>query len=178
MGSGMTLRDKPLLSAEISQIRHAAWKAIGPLKPAADPIGWGKRTNAGRALRAYHLVYFSLVELLEFPRSGRGGTIAWSIPVECDGQIASIDHRKMGLGVFSSAEPKDELMAEQIVRIRGEDSWVGIVATEAFFGWAEHVLVQVAILHGKLKTGEEIADLAGVERLEKFKTAPDLAARR
>jgi hypothetical protein len=55
--------------------------------------------------------------------------------------------------------------------LRQEAGWLGIAAIEAFFSWTEHVLIHIAILQGKLKTAEEVADLAAAEWSEKVKTA-------
>ena len=55
--------------------------------------------------------------------------------------------------------------------LRREAGWLGIAAIDAFFSWTEHVLIHMAILQGKLKTGEEVAALAVAEWSEKVKTA-------
>jgi hypothetical protein len=55
-----------------------------------------------------------------------------------------------------------------------EASWLGIAAIDAFFSWTEHVLIHIAILQGKLKTGEEVANLAAAEWADKVKTAIQL----
>jgi translation elongation factor EF-4 len=57
-----------------------------------------------------------------------------------------------------------------------ESSWLGIAAIDAFFSWTEHVLIHIAILQGKLKTGEEVADLAAAEWAYKVKTVTDVEA--
>jgi len=107
-----------LEAAEIELIRERATKAIAPLKPPekGHKYSWGSnRTRAGQQLPEYYLVYFLLVELLGFPAGGQWEKVAWTIPVEFDGHAALIEHRKMGLGVFSAAKPEDEVVAEAIV---------------------------------------------------------------
>jgi len=54
---------------------------------------------------------------LEFGHGGRWEKVAWTIPVDYDGNLALVEHRKMGLGVFSGATPDDERGAEGIVRL-------------------------------------------------------------
>jgi hypothetical protein len=249
-------RPKTKLSTkEIEAIREGVAKAITPLKPADRTrryeIG-ATRTKAGRRLPEHYLVYFLLVELLKFPHSGREEKVAWTVPVEYESSIAFIEHRKLGLGIFSPATAEDELVAEQIVKaiergvkaatpffdhlaseavdgsrlnvknnsawlfsryeylrdqfrekatsaearkgevekteesfpngtktesysmpafgLRQEAGWLGIAAIEAFFSWTEHVLIHVAILQGKLKTGKEVAALARAKWSEKVKT--------
>lgn len=245
-----------LSAKEIDVIRERVTKAIAPLKPVERggryAIGT-TRTKSGQGLPAYYLVYFLLVELLKFPHGGRGEKVAWTIPVDFDGNLALIEHRKLGLGVFSAATPEDELVAERIVNaiqrgvkvaksffdhlateavhnsklnvknncawlfsryeylrdqfrekassaearkgeverteetladgtkvvsswmpafaLRQEAGWLGIAAIEAFFSWTEHVLIHIAILQGKLKSGQEVADLAAAEWSEKVKVA-------
>jgi hypothetical protein len=203
-------------------------------------------------------VYFLLVELLKFPHSGQEEKVAWSIPVDFDGAAAFIEHRKMGLGVFSEVTPESEAIAEGIVAavVRGvkaaspffdhlaaqaisgsnlnvrnnspwlfsrytylrdqfrekmasvkseslfeveetevelpdgtkekswavhysdtqEARWIGIAAIEAFFSWTEHLLIHIAILLGKLKTGNDVAAMAESEWSEKVKKAIDLSS--
>lgn len=58
------------------------------------------RTEAGRSLPPYYLVYFLLVDLLKFPSLGQWEKTAWTVPVRFRGRLYGIEHRKMGFGVF------------------------------------------------------------------------------
>lgn len=111
--------NKLILTAnEMEQIRAQAARAIAPLKPPEKGCKYkwgGARTDAGRELPPYYLVYFLLVDLLNFRRSGVDEKVAWSIPVDFNGCAATIEHRKLGLGVFSSKSPEDEAIAKEIV---------------------------------------------------------------
>lgn len=114
----MARRKLVLETAEIELLRERAAKAIAPLKPPVKDhkYRWGdKRTQAGDELPAYYLVHFLLVELLGFPSGGRWEKVAWTIPVDFNGDAALIEHRKMGLGVFSAGTPEDEAVAAEIV---------------------------------------------------------------
>src|SRR6185295_6297860 len=51
----------------------------------------------------------------------------------------------------------------------------GIAAIEAFFSWTEHVLILIAILQGRLKTGMDVARVAQGDWSEKIKAAVDLS---
>jgi hypothetical protein len=250
-------RSKTKLSPEeIETIREKAMKGIAPLKPAELNSRYEMgtiRTKAGYKLPQHYLVYFLLGELLKFPYGGRGEKVAWSIPVDYGGSFASIEHRKLGLGIFAAGTVGDELVAEHIVRavkkgvkaaipffdhlageaveasrlnvsnnsawlfsryeyfrdefreraaladarkyevektegtsangtrvesysmpafrLKQEAGWLGIAAIEAFFSWTEHVVIHIAVLQGKLKTGKEVADLAAAEWSQKVKTA-------
>jgi hypothetical protein len=59
-------------------------------------------------------------------------------------------------------------------RLRQEASWVGVAAIEAFFAWTEHVFVQIAIILGRVTTGDEIAKLIEEDWAAKFKKALDI----
>ncbi len=69
----------------------------------------------------YYLVYFLLVDLLQFPHMGEWEKTAWTVPVRLDGRLYGIEHRKMGLGIFApsqevgarrSGKPTDENEAD------------------------------------------------------------------
>lgn len=121
-----------LSAVEIEVLRERASKAIAPLKPAERThlyeLGT-TRTKAGYKLPAYYLVYFLLVELLKFGHGGRGEKVAWTIPVEYDGNFALISHRKLGLGIFAKATAEGELVAEHIVKAIAR----GVKAANPFF---------------------------------------------
>lgn len=62
-----------------------------------------RRTEGGRNLAHYYLVYFLLVELLRFFNFGRSEKIAWSIPIGFEGTTYLVDHRKFGVGCSVNA---------------------------------------------------------------------------
>lgn len=109
---------------DFDTVRERALKAIYPLK-AADtgslaPRGFlfeAKRTEAGRTLPPYYLVYFLLIDLLGFKNLGHFDKVAWSVPVEYEGKAFLIEHRKFGLGVFASDLPSDEPAAAEITKL-------------------------------------------------------------
>lgn len=115
----MTHRD---LSPELEHVRQKALRAIAPLKPVdastkADPklLFNARRTDAGRQLPPYYLVYFLLIDLLDFKNIGQFEKVAWSVPVDYEGQAFVIEHRKLGLGVFAEDPGRDEEAAREIV---------------------------------------------------------------
>jgi hypothetical protein len=129
-----------LTDDELERLRIKALAAIAPLKPATerlDVYDSGRRTRAGQSLAPYYLVYFLLVELLRFRNLGRGEKVDWSIPVDLDGRIAFIEHRKFGLGIFarstgepfSEASPEDEKVAELIAPLVNK----AVMVAEPFF---------------------------------------------
>lgn len=115
----MTLQN---LSPELERVRQKAERAIAPLKPVdantkADRmlLFTDRRTNAGRQLPPYYLVYFLLVDLLEFRNIGPCEKVAWSVPVDYKGQAFVIEHTKFGLGIFAEDAVRDEESAREIV---------------------------------------------------------------
>ncbi len=259
----------------MQKIRDSALEAIGELVPAGPPQSQAEgkglllssRTNGGRSLPEYFLVYFLLVDLLEFPHLGQWEKSAWTVPVRYRGRLYGVEHRKMGLGIFAPnldpkanmstrpneeqeadsreiatlilkaikvAEPYFSWRAEQAaataafnvlnksqwlfdryeffrnrrtalideakagreekhitktklsdgsVMTEGfypayslliEAEWNAHAAIDAFFSWTEHAFIHLAILQGRLRTGEEVSRIAEADWKSKFKLALDL----
>lgn len=55
--------------------------------------------------------------------------------------------------------------------IKRNREWVALSAIDAFFSWTEHIFIHIAILNGKVTTGEDVANLADSEWAGKFKSA-------
>jgi hypothetical protein len=125
----------PLLSKEIETLREQTLRAISPIKSPDSDAQLGKllweaqRTKAGRDLPHYYLVYFLLVELLRFPKFGKLEKIAWSIPIDFDGTIYMVDHRKFGVGVFCENPDAHEDHAKRIVSLISK----GVEVADPFF---------------------------------------------
>ncbi|WP_421937611.1 hypothetical protein [Phenylobacterium sp.] len=131
-------------------IRAKAAAAIQPLKPATtdtpasrDFLFAAKRTNAGRQLPPYYLVYFLLVDLLEFRNLGRWEKTAWCLPVDYRGTAYLIEHRKLGLGVFAAEGPQAEADATQIARLVHK----GVTAAEPYLAWRAEQAVNASKLN-------------------------------
>lgn len=101
--------DQTSLPLAMQKIHEAALKAIGELEPARAPksreeergLFLCSRTEGGRDLPPYYLVYFLLVDLLGFPNLGQGEKRAWTVPVRYRGRLYAVEHRKMGIGIFA-----------------------------------------------------------------------------
>src|SRR5687767_4521076 len=90
-----------VLPPALEAIRRAARKAIGEIRLVGEggkdsETCWfhGERTEAGRSVPPYYLIYFLFVELLEFPDLGRSEKVAWSVPIDYKGKVFIIEHRK------------------------------------------------------------------------------------
>lgn len=129
---------KSPLPTELEAIREKALRAIRPLKPLDsstehDPktLFLARRTDAGRGLPPYYLVYFLLVDLLGYPHAEKWEKTAWSVAVDWNGRGFLIEHRKMGLGVFAQDVERDEAAArELVIRIHK-----AVRAAQPFFEW-------------------------------------------
>lgn len=264
-----------LLPPKLEAVRKKALHALREVQSAGPPqssaeskaLSLASRTNGGRSLPEYYLVYFLLVDLLGYQDLGQWEKVAWVIPVRYQDRLYSIEHRKFGVGVFapnddptammsgipsdqaesdareiaaainkavSIAEPYFEWRAEQaastsrlnvinasdglfdryvffrdkfrslaeeaerrkderkIVKrtlpdgtkatsrsssaylIWREARWNAQAAIDAFFSWTEHSFIHLAILQGRLRTGDEVAALATADWKAKFKGALDL----
>jgi hypothetical protein len=122
---------------ELEPLRKAAFRAISPVKPSDDSsvgvqqLFFARRTTAGRELPPYYLVHFLLVDLLGFDNRGQFEKVAWSVPIDFNGQAFAIEHRKMGLGIFSADPETDEDAAREIVvRIKK-----AVAVAQPFFDW-------------------------------------------
>lgn len=60
-------------------------------------------------------------------------------------------------------------------QLRREADWNAQAAVEAFFSWTEHAFIHIAILLGRLKTGDDVAKLAESDWKAKFMAALDLS---
>lgn len=138
------------LPPAMQRVREAASKAISALEPAGAPnsqieekgLFLSSRTNGGRNLPPYYLVYFLFVDLLGFPNLGQWEKVAWSVPVRYRGRLYGIEHRKMGLGIFApnldpsarmSTTPSEE--AEADARDIASLIKKGVATAEPYFEW-------------------------------------------
>ena len=104
------------------RIKERAARAITPLKPAdkqsvapKDMLSAAKRTNAGQHLPEPYLVYFLLVDVLDYKDLGQWEKLAYSIPVDFNGTAYLVEHRKFGLGLFAADPEAQEDDATTIV---------------------------------------------------------------
>ena len=132
--------------------------AIAPLIPANDSTAApndfpfsAQRTRAGRRLPPYYLVYFLLVDLLNFKNLGRFEKVAWSVPIDFQGRAFLIEHRKLGIGVFAEKLPDDEAAADEIVRLLH----AGVQVAQPYF----EQLASAAVAGSRLNVVNRSSDL-------------------
>jgi hypothetical protein len=138
------------LPPSLESAREAARKAVLPIKAAdsnteADQkfLFTATRTDAGRKLPPYYLVYFLLVDLLGFPNLGRFEKLAWSVPIDFEGLAYLIDHRKFGVGVFAREGEESERQARRIVGLIHN----GVAVAKPFFRWMAENAVRASELN-------------------------------
>jgi hypothetical protein len=126
------------LPPELVRIRDTALRAIQPIRPpdantrAPEHFVFkAERTKAGDNLPAYYLVYFLLVDLLGFRDLGQSEKVSWSVVIDYNGKAFVIEHRKLGIGVFTDKPQENESAAADIVRrIQG-----AVKVARPFFDW-------------------------------------------
>ena len=165
----------PTVPSNMSDLARAALKELEPAGPPRSPdepraLMLSARTEAGRGLPPYYLVYFLLIDLLEFPSLGQWEKSAWTVPVRYHGRLYSIEHRKMGLGVFEPNPAPDARMSGRPSQ-QGEADATAIVeaikrtvsVAEPYFRWR----AQQAVATSDLNVVNKNSDL--FERYEYFR---------
>lgn len=111
------------MAFDIEKYKQTALKILYPIKLTDNNTSAKEnflfsaaRSDAGRGLPEYFLVYFLFNDLLQFKNLGRFEKIAWSFPIDYNGKAFLIEYRKFGVGVFVQDKEKDELEAEEIVK--------------------------------------------------------------
>ena len=59
-------------------------------------------------------------------------------------------------------------------QLRRNAEWLALSALDSFFSWTEHIFIHLAILNGKVVSGEDVANLADNDWVVKFKKAIDI----
>ncbi len=142
---------KPLpIPPELEPVRAAARRAIAPIKTADENteaeqkfLDTATRTEAGSKLPPYYLVYFLLVDLLGFPNLGKFEKLAWSVPIDFEGDAYLVEHRKFGVGVVARAGDKWEKQAERVVELLHK----GVASAKPFFRWMAENAVRESTLN-------------------------------
>lgn len=129
---------KPQVPPEFAPVIQAALRALGPIretdantKAEKHFLISAKRTEEGRDLPSYYLVYFLFVDLLGFKNLGQSEKVSWSVPIDFHGTAYLIEHRKLGLGLFAH-DPSAEREAAKEIVIRVQKA---VKAARPFFDW-------------------------------------------
>lgn len=165
------MTDATSVPTEFEPLVERVRNALAEIRPAGPPMpGESKalmlssRTKSGRALPAYYLVYFLLVDLLGYQDLGQWEKVAWIIPIRYQGRLYSIEHRKFGVGVFSpnhdpnarmGAPPSDQAEADASEIVRAIKKAIKIAAP--YFEWRANQAASTSQLN-VLNSSSELFD--------------------
>lgn len=143
---------------EFKFIQERVLRVIKPIKPAnestqaeKDFLFAAKRTQAGRSLPPYYLVYFLFVDLLGFKNLGQFEKVSWSVPIDYRGRAFLIEHRKFGLGIFARDSAEDEAAAGEIATLIHK----GVKTARPYFDY----IAQQAVSDSKVNVLNNSSDL-------------------
>lgn len=137
------------------------------------------RTDAGRSLPPYYLVYFLFVDLLGYKNLGQFEKISWSVPIDYNGTAYLLEHRKFGLGLFASDNENRESECQEIVKkihkaVKVARPYFEWIAKEASKKSELNVINHSFRLHGRyeflVKESRKKLDEAISRKDEKIKT--------
>lgn len=135
---------------DLDRLKEDVLRVISPINPANDDSPAPKdffikvqRTDAGRELPPYYLVYFLLVDLLGFEDYGQSEKVAWSIPISFKDNLFLIEHRKMGLGLFAYNAKEAETDAKKIVKLINK----AVVKIKLYYQWKASVAIESSDLN-------------------------------
>lgn len=133
----------------MESFKRKAWQNLVGIKEISnmtrvDPEFSSKATKVEitKKLPPYHLIYFLLIELLEFKKFGPFEKVAWSIPIDFEGACFLIDFRKFGVGIYTVNPDEKIASADKISSILNK----AVKATSPYFDYvAKNALEGVKI---------------------------------
>lgn len=89
--------------------------------------------------------------------------------------------RELDIAAYS-VKARDQRSTSELVamftfpwaRLAQDSNWLALAAIDSFFAWTEHIFIHLAILQGRVLTGEEVVQLANSDWGTKFKHALDI----
>ncbi|MBW4468221.1 MAG: hypothetical protein KME07_22570 [Pegethrix bostrychoides GSE-TBD4-15B] len=118
---------------DIETLKQKVERILAPIASAVekDSLFGVSRTDAGRSLPPYYLVYFLFVDLLGYKNSGQFEKVSWSVPIDYNGNAYLLEHRKLGMGLFASDKENQESDCQEIVKRITK----AIKAAHPYFEW-------------------------------------------
>ncbi|WP_300425808.1 hypothetical protein [uncultured Thalassolituus sp.] len=115
---------------DISKLRQKVLDALDGIEPAGKPrsnheptaLMLSSTTRASKRLPPYYLVYFLLVDFLQFPRMGAWEKSAWTVPFRYKDRLYAIEHQKMGLRICAPNEDPDARISARPTEQQEADS--------------------------------------------------------
>ncbi|UTA81226.1 hypothetical protein J4377_07090 [Halomonas sp. XH26] len=95
------------VAGDFADLRRKVVRALGEIEPAGPPqsenepkaLLLSSTTRGSKLLPPYYLVYFLLVDFLQYQRMGLWEKSAWTVPIRYEGRLYAIEHQKMGLRI-------------------------------------------------------------------------------
>lgn len=129
---------------DIEMLRRKIEKILAPIASAVEKgtkaeknfLFTASRTDAGRSLPPYYLVYFLFVDLLGYKNLGQFEKVSWSVPIDYNGTAYRLEHAKLGMGLFASDKENQESECQEIIKkinkaVRAAHPYFEWVANEA-----------------------------------------------
>jgi len=124
---------------DIEKLQERVEKILDPIASAVEKgtkaekrfLVTASRTDAGRSLPPYYLIYFLFVDLLRYKNLGQFEKISWSVPIDYDGTVYLLEHRKSGMGLFASDKKSQESDCREIVNKITK----AVKAAQPYFEW-------------------------------------------
>lgn len=124
---------------DIDDLRKRIRKILDPISSAVEKgtkaeknyLFTADRTDAGRSLPPYYLIYFLFVDLLGYKNLGQFEKVAWSVPIDYNGTAFLLEHRKMGMGLFASDKKNQEADCQEIAKKIKK----AVKAAQPYFEW-------------------------------------------
>lgn len=115
---------------EFEELRQKVMHALSGVEPAGKPrsdhepkaLMLSSTARGSKSLPSYYLVYFLLVDLLDFPRMGAWEKSAWTVPIRYQDRLYGIEHQKMGLKICAPNEDPTARMTGRPTELQNDDS--------------------------------------------------------
>jgi len=132
------------LIEDFSSIKKNVMRILNPIKPADSSTAAAedfydkvRRTHLNELLPEYYLIYFLLVDLMDFEDTGRSEKVDWSIPVDFHGEAYLIEHQKFGVGIFVYDLKEQEEKARTIaIKLKK-----AVKAAKPYFDWKAKIAI-------------------------------------
>ena len=170
------------LLCEIEKLKEKIEAILDPISSAVDKgtnveknfLFTAVRTDAGRSLPPYYLVYFLFVDFLGYKNLGQFEKVSWSVPIDYNGTGYLLEHRKLGMGLFAGDKVSQESECQEIVKKISK----AVQVAQPYFEWIANDAAKRAdlnVLNHSLRLHERYLFLTNVyqEKIDEAKSRKD-----
>lgn len=170
------------LPDEIEKLKKKVEAILDPISSAVDKgtkadknfLFSAVRTDAGRSLPPYYLVYFLFVDFLGYKNLGQFEKVSWSVPIDYNGTAYLLEHRKLGMGLFAGDKESQESECQKIVKKISK----AVKVAQPYFEWIANEAAKRAdlnVLNHSLRLHERYLFLVNEyqEKIEEAKSRKD-----